>query len=296
MKKIVDLLKGKFMPLVLALMMTFGSYAPTEIAITSAPNRSENSVRIVSQNLRCNNDLYGFVKNRAQFVTAMLKNYAPDSFGVQEATETWLSYIDEALSENYARVGQPRDDSKNTEYSAVYYRTDKFDLLDEGTIWLSETPEEFGSKSFLATMPRVCTWATLKNKTTGAVYTHINTHLDFLVEYTRSKQADVLLSKVEELQKRGAVVCTGDFNADEKAETYLKMTAALEDCRLVAKESESGKTYHNYGRADLLHSTAIDFIFVTKGTQVERYKIIKDTVDGMYLSDHYGIMADIIFN
>ncbi|MDO4379553.1 MAG: endonuclease/exonuclease/phosphatase family protein [Clostridia bacterium] len=295
MKNILETLKKKILSLVLALMMTLGSYAPAKIEIASAPEKSERSVRILSQNLRCNNDLYGFVKNRALFVSEMLKNYEPDSFGVQEATETWLSLLDESLGEKYARVGEPRDNAKNTEYSAVYYRTDKFELLDEGTIWLSKTPEKFGSKSFLASMPRICTWATLKNKETGFVYTHVNTHLDFLVEYTRSKQSEVLLSKIGELQKVGPLVCTGDFNADERDETYEKMTAALDDSRLLAKETESGKTFHNYGRGDLFHKTAIDFIFVSKGTEVERYKIIKDTVDGMYLSDHYGIMADIIF-
>ena len=295
MKNILETLKKKIIPLVLALMMTLGSYAPAKIEITSAPEKSESSVRILSQNLRCNNDLYGFVKNRALFVSEMLKNYEPDSFGVQEATETWLILLDEALGEKYARVGEPRDNAKNTEYSAVYYRTDKFELLDEGTIWLSKTPEKFGSKSFFASMPRICTWATLKNKETGFVYTHVNTHLDFLVEYTRSKQSEVLLSKIGELQKAGPLVCTGDFNADERDETYEKMTASLDDSRLLAKETESGKTFHNYGRGDLFHKTAIDFIFVSKGTEVERYKIIKDTVDGMYLSDHYGIMADIIF-
>lgn len=295
MKNIFETLKGKFLPLVLAVMMTLGAYAPAKIQIESAPEKAANAVRIVSFNVRCNNDLYGFVKNRGRFVSAALENYAPDSFGVQEATKAWLDILDESLGEKYARVGQPRDGAKNTEYSAVYYLKDKYELLDEGTIWLSETPEKFGSKSYLASMPRICTWATLKNRETGFVYTHINTHLDFLVEYTRSKQADVLLSKINELERLGAVVCTGDFNADEKSETYEKMLARLDDCRLSAKQTESGKTYHNYGRGDLFHSTAIDFIFVSKETAVERYKIIKDTVDGMYLSDHYGIMADICF-
>ncbi len=295
MKSIIEAIKGKILPLVLALMMTFGTYAPAKIEIASAPEKSESSVRVLSQNLRCNNDLYGFVKNRSQFVCAMLKNYEPDSFGVQEATEAWLLLLDESLGKNYARVGEPRDNAKNTEYSAVYYRTDKYELLDSGTIWLSKTPEKFGSKSYLASMPRICTWATLRNKETGFAYTHINTHLDFLVEYTRSKQTDVLLSKIDELKKNGPLVCTGDFNADEKDKTYQKMSAVLDDCRLSAKETENAKTFHNYGRGDLFHSSAIDFIFVEKGTEVERYKIIKDTVDGMYLSDHYGIMADIIF-
>lgn len=295
MKNIFEILKQKIMPLLLAVMMTLGVYAPAKIEITGAPEKSANAVRVVSFNLRCNNDIYGFVKNRGKFVSAALESYAPDSFGVQEATKAWLKILDESLGEKYARVGEPRDNAKNTEYSAVYYRKDKYELVDEGTIWLSETPNKFGSKSYFASMPRICTWATLKNRKTGAVYTHINTHLDFLVEYTRSKQADVLLTRIEGLKRRGPVVCTGDFNADEKGETYKKMAAALDDCRLTAKETESGKTFHNYGRGDLFHSTAIDFIFATKGTPVERYKIIKDTVDGMYLSDHYGIMADICF-
>lgn len=295
MKNILEALKQKILPLVLAVMMTLGVYTPAKTEISSAPQKSENAVRVVSFNLRCNNDIYGSVKNRGKFVSAALENYAPDSFGVQEATKAWLDILDASLGEKYARVGEPRDSAKNTEYSAVYYRTDKYELIDEGTIWLSETPDKFGSKSYLASMPRICTWATLKNKESGLVYTHINTHLDFLVEYTRSKQADVLLTKIKELKGRGLVVCTGDFNADEKTGTYKKMTDALDDSRLVAKETESGKTYHNYGRGDLFHSTAIDFIFVTKGTPVERYKIIKDTVDGMYLSDHYAIMADICF-
>ena len=295
MSNLLTAIKLKFLPLVLAVMMTLGAYSPAKIEVSSAPEKGENAVRVVSFNLRCNDDIYGFVKNRGEFVAAAFKNYEPDSFGVQEATTAWLSILDAALGEKYARVGLGRDNSKKTEYSAVYYRKDKFDLLDSGTVWLSETPEKFASKSFLASMPRICTWATLKNKESGAVYTHVNTHLDFLLEYTRTRQANVLLSKIEELKERGPLVCTGDFNADEKSETYSKMTASLIDSRVIAKETESGKTYHNYGRGDLFHSTAIDFIFVSKGTKVECYKIIRDTVDKMYLSDHYGIMADIIF-
>lgn len=295
MKTLFKALKSNFLPLVLAVMMTLGIYSPASIEINSAPQKSGDAVRVVSFNLRCQDDIYGSVENRGKFVCAALENYMPDSFGVQEATEKWLGILDSALGENYARVGEPRDESKNSEYSAVYYRADKYDLVDSGTIWLSKTPDKSGSKSFLSSMPRICTWATLKNKENGFVFTHINTHLDHLLEYTRSRQADVLLGKIEELMKLGPVACTGDFNTGEKTVTYKKLTAVLSDSRFVAKETESGKTFHNYGKKDLFHSTAIDFIFVSNATEVERYKIMKDTVNGMYLSDHYGIMADICF-
>lgn len=295
MDMLLNSVKVRLLSLILAVMMTLGLYAPASVEITGAPEKSGNAVRVVSFNLRCKDDVYGKVENRGRFISAALRNYAPDSFGVQEATEKWLSILDSELGESYARVGVGRDSSKNTEYSAVFYLRDKFDLVDEGTIWLSETPQVAGSKSFCSSMPRICTWATLRNRQTGEVYTHINTHLDHLLERARAGQADVLLAKVGELANYGPVVCTGDFNADEESKTYAKMTAVLDDSRIVAKASESGKTFHNYGRGDIVNKTAIDFIFVSKGTEVEQYKIIRDTVENMYLSDHYGIMADICF-
>ena len=115
MKNIVETLKQKFLPLVLAVMMTLGVYTPAKTEISSAPQKSENAVRVVSFNLRCNNDIYGSVKNRGKFVSAALENYAPDSFGVQEATKAWLDILDASLGEKYARVGEPRDSAKNTE-------------------------------------------------------------------------------------------------------------------------------------------------------------------------------------
>ncbi|MCI7334303.1 MAG: hypothetical protein MSH34_05180, partial [Oscillospiraceae bacterium] len=113
MKNIVEALKQKILPLVLAVMMTLGVYTPATTEISSAPQKSETAVRVVSFNLRCNNDIYGFVKNRGKLVSAALENYAPDSFGVQEATKEWLDILDASLGEEYARVGEPRDSAKN---------------------------------------------------------------------------------------------------------------------------------------------------------------------------------------
>ena len=258
------------------------------------PPKPENAVRAVSFNLRCKDDLYGKVKDRAAFVAETLRAYAPDSFGVQEATAQWLRLLDAALGETWARVGEPRDSTRNTEYSAVYYDKTVWDLLDSGTIWLSETPATPGSRSFASSFPRIATWATLKSKATGAVYTHLNTHLDHVLEYTREKQAAVLVKQIETLEQKGPVVCTGDFNTEEGARAYRVVAAALDDTKTTAAETDSGKTFHNYGRPLLSKRKPIDFIFVTKGTPVLRYKIIDNTADGMYLSDHFGLCADLL--
>lgn len=284
-----------FIALVSAILMSLGLISVDTVDIGSVPPQTDGTVRVVSFNLRTADDIYGSVKNRSAFVTQALKQYAPDSFGVQEANKRWLGYLDGELSEKYARVGEGRDSSKNTEYSCVYYLKDKYNLLDSGTIWLSETPDKPGSKSFASSFPRICTWAVLENKETGTVYTHINTHLDHLLECTRQKQAEVLLKKVDELSQRGQVVLTGDFNTSENSKTYNAVSSVLDDTRLTAVSTESGKTFHNYGRGDLFHDSAIDFIFVTKGTEVASYHIMDNMANGMYLSDHYGLCSDIYF-
>lgn len=282
-----------FLALFFAVMMTLGLFTPDSIVIDGVPEKAENTTRVISFNVRCNNDIYGTVKNRSKFITEAIKAYMPDSFGVQEATKQWLEIFDKTLGDLYARVGEPRDGSSHTEYGCVFYLKDKFELIDSGTIWLSETPDVFGSKSFSSSYPRICTWATLKSRETGAVYTHINTHLDHILEETRVKQAEVLIEKIKELSRNSKIVCTGDFNTEEGADAYQVVLAEINDSKFVAKTSDDGQTYHAYGKPFSGREKPIDFIFVSKGTEVETYKIIDNTVNKMYLSDHYGLCADI---
>ncbi len=264
-----------------------------QIVIDEIPEKSENATRIMSFNVRCASDPEGSINNRSQIVTAILQQYAPDSFGVQEATPKWLRIIDKALGDKYARVGEPRDKyGPYTEYSCVYYLKDKFELVDSGTIWLSETPDERYSKSFDSACARIATWAVLKNKLTGKTYTHMNTHLDHVLESTRVEQSKVLLTKLAELQANGNVICTGDFNTDNTGGVYAEMLKVLDDTSLIAKTTEEGTTYHNYGK--ITDKPAIDFIFASKGIKAETYKIIKNTVQDMYPSDHYPLCADVI--
>ena len=151
----------------LSLFMTLGIYTPAEKEIKNVPEKEEENLRIVSFNVRCADDLYGSVKGRSQLVCAALKQYKPDSFGVQEATQKWLDAIDAELGDEYACVAQMRDDETGTEASAVYYLKDKYELVDSGTMWLSETPDVFGSKLPKSGCTRVATWVILKDKESG---------------------------------------------------------------------------------------------------------------------------------
>lgn len=276
-------------------LMTLGWYTPGSFEIANIPEKSEDALRIVSFNVRCANDTYGSVKGRSQLITAALEQYHPDSFGVQEATQEWIDILCEKLGEEYGCVSQMRDGTASAEASAVFYLKEKYELLDSGTMWLSETPDEFGSKLTLSACPRIATWAQLQNKETGECYYHINTHLDHVLETVRVEQMIILKAKIEELKAEGyPVVCTGDFNTDEGADAYKEMEGCLLDSKHIAKTSDDGATFHNYGQ-NIFASKPIDFIFVSDGVEVDTYKIIDEKIGGMYLSDHAGLCADIRF-
>lgn len=280
--------------LILSILFTLGSYAPDSLTIANVPEKPAEGVRIVSFNVRCKDDTFGSVKGRSQLICAALEQYAPDSFGVQEATAEWIEILTANLTD-YDCVSQMRDAKASSEASAVFYNKNKYSLLDSGTIWLSDTPDEFASKFTLSFCPRIATWATLQNKATGKIYTHINTHLDHVLESVRVKQINVLKVKIEEIKTKGyPVVCTGDFNTKEGADAYNEMKPCLNDSKYLAVNSDDGATYINYGK-NIFETRPIDFIFVSERISVENYKIIDEKIGDMYLSDHAAICADVKF-
>lgn len=67
--------------------------------------------------------------------------YDVDVLGTQEVLHNQLEDLKQRLPE-YGVVGVGREDGKEKgEYSALWYKKNRFDLLDSGYFWLSETPE-----------------------------------------------------------------------------------------------------------------------------------------------------------
>ncbi|MBR5438050.1 MAG: endonuclease/exonuclease/phosphatase family protein [Clostridia bacterium] len=299
--------KGKIILIALAAVVAvagigYGAYNKSqlidfgEIVIDGVPAKSDEATRVMSFNLRCKDDPEGSIDNRSQIAVEIINQYAPDSFGVQEATPKWLRIFDKEVGDRYARVGQARDFfGPFSEYNCVYYLKDKYNLVDSGTFWLSETPYEKYSVSYNSLCRRIASWAILEDKATGEKYTHINTHLDHGEESTRGAQSKVLLSEMSKMQMQGTVVITGDFNTYNDGDVYASMTSGADDAAATAEMAiDAGITYHNYGKKADEGQGPIDFIFLTKGTKVETYQVIRTTVQDMYPSDHYPLIADII--
>lgn len=257
-------------------------------------NKADGAVRIMSFNVLSERFGENAMINRRGIVTQTIAEYYPDSFGVQEATVAWMQCFKNRLPE-YGFVGEASDYIPLLGgYSAVFYLKDKYELVDSGTFWLSQTPDK-PSKGWDAGSERVCTWAVLKNKTTGEQYAHINTHLDNKGALARQNSVPMILEKAAEFDM--PVVCTGDFNFRENSELYKTLTAGtLQDSKFLAPDTMSNTTYNGFNPPESQTKIIIDFVLVNSLVTPLVYRVVTQGIDGRMVSDHYPVYADVLIN
>lgn len=223
--------------------------------------------------------------------------YSPDVVGLQECTYDCYQGLMNDLTD-YSFVGVGRENGKlnrgGGESCGILYKTDKFELVDSGTFWLSETPDQV-SQGWDGDYIRICTWAILKNNETGEEFAHVNTHLENIDDGTGMKALKNGTQMVVEkaLSFDMPVIMTGDYNFEKDTEYHDIVTdAGFRDAQDVAESTMDGYTYHGVeGTEPPEH---IDYVFVSEQiSSVLTYKLVKDTFDGQYPSDHYPIYVDL---
>lgn len=228
-------------------------------------------------------------QRKASVIQTILNEF-PDVFGVQEASVDWMGYLNESLGDYYEYVGQGRDGGENGDYCAVFYRKDRFELIDDDTKWLSQSPNvvsRFPDSDYL----RIVTYAILQDKHTNTEFIFANTHLDLSPE-VRNKQVNVLLKQLDKLGDY-PIVLTGDFNDNPMSEMYGIVTEQFTDSSKIATEASLSHTFHNWGAA----STLMDYIFVSEDSiDVSSYKVITDEENGMLPSDHFPVYIECQIN
>lgn len=239
---------------------------------------------------------------RKDTVANFIKEQNLDIVGMQEVLHNQLEDLKERLPE-YAQVGVGREDGVTKgEYAALFFKKEKFEVLDSNTFWLSQYPDSVGFIGWDGACTRVATWAKLKDKKTGKIFMAVNTHFDHVGVEARNKGALLIIDKIKEIVGDKPAVLTGDFNVNNKSDAYNTITKnafVLKDAFKVA-EQKSGVdyTFHNYGRIDKSECEMIDFIFVTPQIKVNSVFIPEEPAreEGIqYLSDHNPQIANIEF-
>lgn len=245
---------------------------------------AENGIRVMSFNLRFRDPL-----QRLQDLTDVIATAQPDVIGTQEGTPDWMHILTTEYNGVYGHVGVGRDDGKNEgEHSAIFYRLDKYSVVDSGTFWLSKTPD-VPSKDWDSACNRICTWAVLQSKADGKQFAVLNTHLDHVSAEARVEQIKIVKEKADSFDI--PVVITGDLNAtDEDPSIKTLSDGGYTDSRYAAPITDDSGTYNGYeeGRDDY---ERIDYIFFNGGFEVTKY----DVVDGIFASDHFAIYSDLEF-
>jgi endonuclease/exonuclease/phosphatase family metal-dependent hydrolase len=269
-------------------------YADKVQTLSDMPTAYDTCVRVLTQNLRYANDAGGnSVAERAVRFTALVEEYRPDIIGTQEATPLWTQCLTQNLSDEYDMIGVFRDGTGHAgdEANYVLYRKDRFELVDSGTFWLTDEPEEVGRVEG-ALCNRICTWAYLRDVRTNELLMIANTHLDHSNDNIRKAQIEVLLNELSTDIQSYPVLLTGDFNSLRNSDPYKAIEkAGLNDGEKKAwvNDSDLDYTCHLYRG----HGDTIDYCFYTKQWTPLYARIVSDDYGG-YVSDHYGVIVDVV--
>ena len=253
-------------------------------------NNYDGKIAVMSCNVRCINPLDFGHKNwfyRADLVVKGIENNMPSIIGFQEATKWQYNYLCSSLP-GYDSIITYRDKKVNSEGCPIFYRSDLYELVEKDSFWLSETPDEM-SKDWGAACYRICSYAILKDKESGKQFVVFNTHLDHVSDEARINGIGVVLEKIEKFGSLPSIIM-GDFNADESSETYKSVTGNFLDAKYQTENTMIGCTYQCWGTA--LDRENIDYFMISKtGFTIDEYKVITDTYDGDYSSDHFPIFT-----
>lgn len=262
------------------------------------------NVRVMTFNIRYNEPKDGVNAwaNRKTKVSDIIRFHKADLIGVQEALSDQLQDLEKLLPD-FSWCGVGRTDGKNAgEFSAIFYRKARFNLLETKTFWLSETPEKVGSKGWDASLPRIVTWAKFYDRQTRKTFFHFNTHFDHIGERARTESAKLLTARAYRIAGKFPFVVTGDFNATESSNIYQILTGKTDaaatkliDARYASINGHFGGTSTFNGFKELEPNRKIDYVFVKENVKVLEHAVLSDRWDGLWASDHLPVLAEIVF-
>lgn len=246
-------------------------------------------IKVVSFNIRCANDVNGHsIEERAPRLKAILDRVKADVIGFQECQLDWEKIIEKDYLDEYEMYLVQR---KDPESCPIMWRKDRFDCVDKGVFWLSDTPDVMsGGYDDLYHCYRICMWAILKDKKTEESFLYMNTHFGF-GDDAQTKSAELIAARAKKIADLPTVL-TGDFNLTPSYKTYPVLTKHFTDVNAVTAKDDR-PTYHGYYFKKITKDYHIDFCFVNDKVTPVSHTMLDQTFDGKYPSDHYGILCEL---
>lgn len=253
-----------------------------------------------SYNVRYDNpgDTGNLWADRAPVVAELIRFHDFDVFGTQEALKNQLDDISKALPQ-YERYGVGRDDGKDKgEHSAIFFKKDRFKVLDKGDFWLSETPDKPSLGWDATCCNRIASWVYLQDLGTKKKFYFFNAHYDHQGMQARKESSKLMLRKIKEIAKKEPVILTGDFNGDHSSEWYQELANSdlLKDTYKEVAHPYANNASFNGFKQQSDRNEIIDHVFVTDNFKANKWGILTDTYHGKFPSDHFPILVELEYN
>ncbi|MGN0562604.1 MAG: endonuclease/exonuclease/phosphatase family protein [Candidatus Fimenecus sp.] len=269
-------------------------FAATLAAAGGTQKTDGATVRVMSANVLVGYKSWGGtpVKPRAAQFLEVLRQYAPDVVGLQEACADWHACLKQNAAE-YAFV-HPQNNLFQKSLTTMLYNTKTLRLLDSGRETYTEGD---------GTKHRAITWAVFETLASGERFSVTSTHLDLIREGKENAEYQIMSGQVDEffvlidrLQTKYdcPVFCTGDYNAMENDSIngvfaadgiYAKLNMRLADAKFQAAQQFAGE-------AEAWEYPSWDHIFYEGDAEILSFCVLSLPVLSE-MSDHYPIFADI---
>jgi len=230
---------------------------------------------------------------RRERALTVIDEIGPDILGVQEPVNQQLPELQAAL-EGYEFYGTQRV----FEAVGIFYRADRFQRIDQGTFWLSLTPD---TPSVFETglLERFATWAVLQDQLDPEKqYFVLNTHWSHQSQDARLYSADLIRQRIKSLAGNAPLIVMGDLNVLENNAAYFDLIGAndpsgfqlLDSYREMFPVQQSDEST-SHGFSGNATGQRIDYVLHNSLFNVKDAAIVRTSYDGRYPSDHFPVTA-----
>ncbi len=252
-------------------------------------------MRLMTCNLRFENDRDGdnSWRNRRDMVVEIIRRYQPSVLGTQEGKWPQIQYLRENLAP-YEAFLPGREPDQTIQCPTLFFRKSEFTLEGGGDFWLSKTPDVHLSKDWDSAFPRMISHATMRNLKTDRTMIAAVTHLDHMGVEARYQQARIIAEWVG--KQRLPLVLMGDFNDDPQSRVHdvlIGPHTPLFDTWEAALGREGKESYTHHGFTGEPQVSRMDWILLDSSFTVKAVRIIRDSFNGRYPSDHFPYLADV---
>ena len=242
--------------------------------------------------------------NRAEYVYRIVRQYDFDVVGMQEVTggsSQQLKDVETNMTEYtmYAVESAKGDQG----YNAILYKTNRYNLIEQGVFYLNEHPETEGlGWTTNEQHPRLCIWTHLEDKATKQDFYFCCTHVNYGPTESGIESARLMARMIRDIAGQTPVILVGDFNMSrtEHELSYRNYMGEFYDSFLTTKTEcipttnpsvEGTATNWETAGSGRFSGNAFDHIFYDHMECLNRYIITEDFGRSVTPSDHLPVMG-----